>query len=461
MKKIIFVAGVFALSSVLSCSHPTLQPESPRSPAAEQEPKVEAEILSSEEISGLNEMVANKNGERLSQLFNGIRMSQILVASFDARLAKLQTEEDTDKLLTSNLYCKILELRPLHEKIEEKIAAAYSYSEKNEMKDWFYQELMVFAKKDPMNEIAAIQILRSLNAKADVAALNGFHVAPFDDEAFADFTTKNQRVYDKIAPSDLRPGLCFGDLRQPNADGAYDWKNRNWTGSTLPKGQFVFTYDDGPHPTLTNIIRSTWAKAGMAKPTFFWVMHRVSGLPKLVQEVSGDSYMIGSHSDRHADLGTLARSTAASQLNAVDKKIFGPELSKISASQYDAWKTKTLNHEINEAVANLSSTIGKPIRFYRLPYGSGTKNDLIGARFQALNLDHFFWRVDSLDWQDKNPASIRNRVVAQMKNVGSGIILFHDTHPQSAQAAQLMVDYLKANTNYKAVNVMDIPGLKK
>jgi peptidoglycan/xylan/chitin deacetylase (PgdA/CDA1 family) len=75
-------------------------------------------------------------------------------------------------------------------------------------------------------------------------------------------------------------------------------------------------------------------------------------------------------------------------------------------------------------------------------------------------LDHFFWRVDSLDWQDHNPESIRDRVVTQMNAVKKGIILFHDIHPQSAAAAKLMTDYFLKNPSVKAVPVSDLPGLK-
>ena len=206
-----------------------------------------------------------------------------------------------------------------------------------------------------------------------------------------------------------------------------------------------------------------WANAGMAKPAFFWLRQSASNLKEIVNELNLDGYVIGSHSERHGDLGTLAKATTAANLNSVDKQLFGPELAKLPAGDnaaFIAWRNATLDREINQSVADLSAILGKSVRYFRLPYGSGIRNDLIGDRFVALNLDHFFWRVDSLDWQDKNPESVRDRVLEQMKITQKGIVLFHDTHPQSAQAAQLMVNFLKTQTEYKAVSIMDIPGLK-
>jgi peptidoglycan/xylan/chitin deacetylase (PgdA/CDA1 family) len=471
MKRIIFAASCAALVTVVSCSHKSTQTEPPREPATTE--KRESHI-SPERMEKLRAAVAQMDAAVIQDNLNGARMSQILVSSFDARLAKLSKEEDVDKLMTSTLYCKLMAARPIQEAIDDRLGFIFETALKSgpDAKAWFLRELNAFAQKDAMNEIAAIQVVRSLVADEvsycgdkgcvarDVATLS-FRVAPLDDEAFAEFTRRNQIVYDKISKTDLRPGLCFGDQRKPNSASSYDWTNRNWVGSVLPQGSFVFTYDDGPHKDYTRVIRDTWANGGLAKPAFFWLAGNVQRLSGIATELNKQGYVIGSHSERHADLGNVARAGSVGDLNKVNRQLFASELSGLSAAGFSDWKNKTLDREINQSVATLGNILGKPVRYFRLPYGSGTKNDLIGARFEKLNLDHFFWRIDSLDWQDKNPASIRDRVVSQMKATGRGIVLFHDIHSQSAQAAQLMVNYLKANPNYKAVNILDLPGLQK
>ncbi len=136
-----------------------------------------------------------------------------------------------------------------------------------------------------------------------------------------------------------------------------------------------------------------------------------------MKELNDAGYVIGSHSERHADLGNLAKSNSAAGFGAINRQIFGKEVAGMSSAAFANWKLKTLDREINQSVADLGTILDKKVRYYRLPYGSGVQNDLIGQRFQALNLDHFFWRVDSLDWQDKNPQSIRDRVLGQMSVV--------------------------------------------
>lgn len=445
-----FSRAVLALAAllVISCNHTEAKKDEAREPSSVTGvAAIPLKHLEENEIAPFKAVADNQDSQRLKELLSGIRIAQILASSFDARLAKISAASDADQLMNSQLYCRLHELRPLQETIEDKLRVILASVMQNGAagKEWFYNQLRDFAKVDTLNEIATMQIVRVLAEDeiincgvkdcftAQAMKFPEFHVNPFDDEAMAAYVRTRMVKYSKVTPADLKPGTCFSEAREPNQASSYDWTHRNWTGSSLPAGQFVFTYDDGPHPSFTKEIRDTWARAGMAKPAFFWLSNNVDRLKSVVNETNSQGYIIGSHSVDHKNLGALAK----------------------------AGNTKALDYEINGAVATLSKALGRPVRYFRLPYGSGVKSALIGARFQALNLEHFFWRVDSLDWQDKNPASIRDRVVAQMKAVGSGIVLFHDIHPQSAKAAQLMVDYIKANPKYKAVNILDIPGLPR
>ncbi|WP_413288813.1 polysaccharide deacetylase family protein [Bdellovibrio sp. HCB337] len=440
---------VLALSLGLfmtACNHTgSKNQESPREPAAQTESH--ATHLPDDQIKSLQDAAAKQDSSRVHELLSGVRVAQILVSSFDARLAKISKEEDADKLMNSQLYCRLQEVRPLQEAIDEKLRVIFAAALQQGApgREWMYQQLRAFAKVDVLNEVAVMQVIRLLaeNEETYCGAKDCFtteatkwpelHVNPMDDEAMAKYVGTRMAKYKTVTKSDVKPGNCFGDRREPNQVGAYDWKSRNWVGSVLPQGNFVFTYDDGPHSTFTKEIRDAWAQAGMVKPAFFWLSKNATNLPSIVSELNSQGYVIGSHSADHKDLGALAK----------------------------AGNTTALDYQINGSVATLTKNLGKQVRYFRLPYGSGVKSQLIGARFQALNLDHFFWRVDSLDWQDKNPASIRDRVVAQMKATGRGIVLFHDIHSQSAKATQLVVNYLKTSSSHKAVSILDLPGLQK
>lgn len=450
MKSNWFVLPLAVVLFSVSCTHTNDKKVEYRVPASSNLLSSLPSVLSHltmDEAQPLIVAAQNQDSSRVQELLSGVRISQVLASSFDSRLVQISKEEDADKLLSSNLYCRLLEMRPKQERIEDKLRVMYmaSVAQGSPGKEWIHDQLRSFAKVDAINEVAVIQMVRVLAQHeeiycgskdcltSEVSQWPEFHVAPFDDDAFAAYSKKHAAKYTKVTASDLKAGTCFGDLRTPQQVGAYSWKTRNWVGSVLPQGKFVFTYDDGPHSTYTRQIADAWSQGGMPKPAFFWLSKNVAELPAIVSDLSSRGYVIGSHSVSHQDLGALAKK----------------------------WDKSALDYEINGGVKTLSKALGKPVHYFRLPYGSGVKNEAIGKRFQALNLEHFFWRVDSLDWQDKNPVSIRDRVVAQMKVTGRGIILFHDIHPQSAKAAQLMVDYLKAHPEYTATSILDIPGLPK
>lgn len=478
-----FLTSLLAMGAIMltaACAHKSTLPVATTSAPITNETRLPASLpegLNQADVDNMKAIISSMDATHFQQKLLKMREAQTLVSAFDMRIASIKTEKQVDQLFQSQLYCDLMNVRAIHEHTEEQLTYGLTLAKTlgSRFEDWYFQQMSSFANTDLAREAAIVQLFRGLVnneiticgkegcVSNDIAKLTGFHVKPLDNKdvrRFFKLNNKNIAISTKINASDLTTGDCFSSAARKPQDVGYDWANRNWVGSVLPAGQFVFTYDDGPHATFTRDIRDTWANAGMPKPAFFWLRKNASTYASIVKELNDQSYVIGSHSERHADLGNLAKATGPATFNGVNKQIFGDETKGLTGAAFTQWKDNTLNREINQSVADLSVILGKPVRYFRLPYGSGVRNDLIGARFQALNLEHFFWRVDSLDWQDKNPESVRDRVVAQMNVVKRGIVLFHDIHPQSAQAAKLMVQFLKGNTTYKAVSISDIPGLK-
>lgn len=454
---------------VAACVHKNSNPD-PRTPASEPRES----HLSPEEVQTLSKMLEEKNAKSLDELLRKTAIAQSLIASFDERLYNLSSKADSDRLMTSSLYCKVLNLRTIQEHVDEKAIQSFEFtaSRPND-RAWVLSRMEAFAAKSSLNQAAMIQLLRTVRPseqafcgsenclEKEISTLK-FAVAPFDDQAFADFVSKNRKdiaKYSNPRSYDLNPGNCFNESRMPNQASTYDWKNRNWIGSVMPQGSFAITYDDGPHAQFTRGIRDVWANAGMAKPAFFWLTKQALRYPEIAKELHNQGYIIGSHSDGHPDIGNLARAQSTRDLSAVNRDFYRNEIPGIT--NFATWKKQELNKQIPQAAATLGNIIGTKIRYFRLPYGSGVRNDVVAQYFQAMNVDHFFWRVDSLDWQDKNPVSIRNRVVTQMNAVGKGIVLFHDIHPQSLKASELLVQYFKSNPSVRAVTLDSIPGLEK
>jgi peptidoglycan/xylan/chitin deacetylase (PgdA/CDA1 family) len=136
--------------------------------------------------------------------------------------------------------------------------------------------------------------------------------------------------------------------------------------------------------------------------------------------------------------GVAARRIQAAGMDIASHSWTHPQVTKISAEKQD--------REISQAAARLGQELGVSVRLFRLPYGAGVANAAIRKRIADAGMVHVFWNVDTLDWQDKNPESIVERALKQMKAApkDSGIILFHDIHPQSVVASRLLVEKLKS-----------------
>jgi peptidoglycan/xylan/chitin deacetylase (PgdA/CDA1 family) len=423
----------------------------------------------------LKEIVGRENSPRLQQLFLGTRIAQTLVSSFDERLGKAEGEKGLDALLSSRLYCKLQRTRALHEAIEEKITYALQTAFEDGNPAWFFSELSRFAAKDSASAAAAGQLLIQLSGEEESLcgkencvreAMPAFAL-PFNpfDESFSRFLTGHQSeiaLYANPSKTDLLPGDCMDSAaREPSQQAAYDWNKRNWVQSNLNNGEFVITYDDGPHASITEQMMEVWKNTSYPRPAFFWLSENAKRLSAIVQKAQKDGFNIGCHTERHADLGNLAKAASAGALNSVNRETFGSELKSVSPAEFASWKSRTLDREILEAARTVESIVQKAdpsfhLHRFRLPYGSGLRNPMIGDRFAELNVDHFFWKVDSLDWQDKNPGSVHKRVVSQMKAGKKGIILFHDIQAPTVKTTQLLLETFRKTPGWKPVSIQQM-----
>jgi peptidoglycan/xylan/chitin deacetylase (PgdA/CDA1 family) len=198
----------------------------------------------------------------------------------------------------------------------------------------------------------------------------------------------------------------------------------NITGNSYPARTWSITYDDGPSGKHTPTVLANLKNHGM-KATFFQLAQQVKALPNTAKSVLTAGHNVACHSYSHKQLTKL-----------------GPQ---------------GLNHEIDEAKKVQEAALGTKVRLFRLPYGAGVSRANIRSKIAGLNMIHVFWNVDTLDWQDKNPQKILNRAVKQMtaaKN-HAGVILFHDIHPQSVIASNLLMDYLQKNS-FKVCTVQSV-----
>jgi peptidoglycan/xylan/chitin deacetylase (PgdA/CDA1 family) len=198
-------------------------------------------------------------------------------------------------------------------------------------------------------------------------------------------------------------------------------RSGNLMGTELPMGTFAITFDDGPHKDWTPRILQTLQETGF-KTTFFWLAKNLANhrMDSVVQAAKQAGHILGNHSYTHADLSkpeeVLARLTPPT----------------------------SLEHEIFDSTAVDTEIYGAKPSYFRCPYGSCIfqRTAKVREMIASQRMLHITWTIDSLDWQDKDPASVYDRVLKQVTRNGRGIILFHDIHPQSyAASTMLMKNY--------------------
>ena len=194
----------------------------------------------------------------------------------------------------------------------------------------------------------------------------------------------------------------------------------NLVGGAFAPKTWVLTFDDGPHPTYTMRIMKAAESFGH-KVTFFWLGENVarSGLRPIIQYAKSHGHVIANHSQTHMNFGAVRE----------------PNFPQVIES------------EIDQPTRIETAAYGFRPVFYRCPYGACNKIQPIRQALADRNYVHVFWAVDSLDWNKAaNPngaIDIVERVKGQMRASGRGIILFHDIHPQSAEAASMLWPYFK------------------
>lgn len=186
--------------------------------------------------------------------------------------------------------------------------------------------------------------------------------------------------------------------------------NGNITGRSFPANTWSLTYDDGPAKTTDQVLTNLTERKIPA--TFFVLAKQVEAYPNTAKKLKDAGMDIASHSYTHA------------------------QLTKVGPIQ--------LEKEIGTSKKVIEDKLGTTVKLFRLPYGAGVSVSTVRAKIAAHNMVHVFWTVDTLDWQDKNPQSIMARTLKQMNGSAknSGIVLFHDIHPQSVIASTLLMDHL-------------------
>ena len=184
------------------------------------------------------------------------------------------------------------------------------------------------------------------------------------------------------------------------------------TGDRMPQGTLCLTYDDGPGETpgtgpgpRTREI-GTYLFDQQIRATFFVVGRHAERHPTILEGLRSQGHLIGNHTYDHVNL-----TTAASPVDQVARadRVIRP-------------------HGDGEIV------------FFRPPYGAwrlggGATSPMADALNRsgrtAGHVGPVMWDIGCLDWEawrdGLSPRSARFRYLAQIEQLGRGIVLIHDS----------------------------------
>ena len=193
------------------------------------------------------------------------------------------------------------------------------------------------------------------------------------------------------------------------------------SGTELPLGTVLMTFDDGPHARFTDRILETLAEHG-AKAVFFEVGERVG-------RIEADDEL------RESSGAAIARRVLAAGMAIGNHSFTHPLMPRLS--------DEAIAGEIEKTSRLLAEIIGSPPVLFRPPYGAA--DDRVLAAVETHRMRSVLWTVDSKDWADPIAASIAERVIREVRAEGCGIVLFHDIHGQTTEALPIVLDVLQAS----------------
>ncbi|HET9691868.1 MAG TPA: polysaccharide deacetylase family protein [Acidimicrobiales bacterium] len=172
-----------------------------------------------------------------------------------------------------------------------------------------------------------------------------------------------------------------------------------WRGRPALR-RVAVTFDDGPDPAATPAVLEALDALGV-RATFFWLGEQVERHPALAREVVARGHDVGTHGHRHRH-----------------HLLAGP------------W---TPGRDLDRALAVTEGVTGRPVRWFRPPYGQCSGATLAAARRRGLRT--VLWSAWAREWAAPG-RSTADRAVAAAAEVTRGlrpgaVVLLHDSEASS------------------------------
>lgn len=163
------------------------------------------------------------------------------------------------------------------------------------------------------------------------------------------------------------------------------------------------TFDDGPDPDVTQKMLDLLAENG-ARATFFILGEKAERFPDVVRRIVAEGHVIGNHSYNHPRFANIDLATQHAQIERTDRI--------------------------------LSTFDGQPQHWFRPPSGALPLRMVVD--FARRRRGIAYWSYDSMDYQRKGSAALRDRLRANPPRPGD-ILLMHDDDPDTVSALRELI----------------------
>ena len=213
------------------------------------------------------------------------------------------------------------------------------------------------------------------------------------DDARAQVEDITSKAFPQKAPKQKAPTAA--KKTEPRNSGGVDCANC-----------VAITYDDGPGAETNRLLDKL--KAKNAHASFMVIAPSAEQHPELLKRMKAEGHTIGNHTKSHRQLNTLP---------------------------YDQ-----VSREIDAGNAAIKKATDQSTRWVRPPYGA--TNATVDQVTRDKGVSQALWDVDTVDWKDRNSEHVCSSAV-QGARAGS-IVLMHDIHPTTVDAADCVIDGLRA-----------------
>lgn len=186
------------------------------------------------------------------------------------------------------------------------------------------------------------------------------------------------------------------------------------------KPMIALTYDDGPHPEVTERILNV-LKENNSAATFFVLGSRIASHHALIERMIKEGSEIGNHTFGHQDMRKLDKR----QLN----------------DQIGAWQ---------DALKEVDATY--QMKLVRPTYGA--TNDFV---VKNTSYPLILWSIDTMDWSKKDCDYVVEKVLKEVKD--GSVILMHDMYDSTAEATEILVPEL-IKRGYQCVTISELFNAK-